>query len=86
MNLLSASSESQITSQAYVYDVSSGPFVTYTRSNHNCFHATAIFADATGYGNLMSIYNQYTTNYKKYSAYKMYQSYNQYWTYHGFYH
>ena len=84
---MSTSSESKITSNAYEYEVNTGPFVTYTFKNRNCFHATAIFADWVGYSKLIEIYNTYTTDYTKYSAYNMYQKYyvSGGWTNHGYY-
>ena len=85
VSMLDASSEDSIANNAYVYNVTSGPFVTYTLKNHNCFHATAIFANATGYSTLLGIYEKYTTKYKEYSAYRMQQLYKKYWSDHGYY-
>ena len=85
LSVLDASSETTITKNAFSYRVSTGSFAIYTLNNHNCFHATAIYAKATGYSSLLSIYNKYTTDYKKYSAYRMQKLYKEYWTYHGYY-
>lgn len=82
---LNAGHGAYITSNAYQYNVISGPFVTYDLSSTNCFAATATFASWLGYNTLRQIYNDAGTNYQSYSAYNMWRQYGGAWEYHGFY-
>lgn len=85
LSYLNTNNETQITSNAYRYNVTSGRYATYHLSSTNCFSATATFANWLGYSTLLGIYNAANGNYASYSAYNMWLAYGNYWTYHGFY-
>lgn len=85
MGYLNAGHGAYLTSDAYQYNVTSGPFVTYDVTTTNCFAATAIFASWLGYNTLRQIYNDAGSNYQSYSAYNMWRQHGHAWEYHGFY-
>lgn len=85
LSYLDTSSELPITSNAYQYIVTSGPFATYTLTATNCFSATATFASWLGYDTLKQIFEAANGNYRSYSAYNMWLKYGDAWEYHGFY-